>query len=181
VCVPERERNGDRRTLEPMEIVSVNIAAPRTIRWRGRDVLTGIYKAPREGRVAVRTLGLDGDLQADRRVHGGPDKAVYAYPVEHYDYWREWLGVEALPCGAFGENLTTRGFLEDVAFARGRFDAGSASFEVTEPRMPCFKLGLRFGRRDLIRQFAASGRSGFYLRVLREGSVQSGDAIRPLE
>jgi len=156
------------------KIVSVNIARPRELSWRGRRVRTGIYKEPVPGPVAVHRLGLAGDLQADLRFHGGIQKAVYLYPNEHYEFWREELpGVELLP-GAFGENLTTQGLLENDTHIGDRLRVGPVIFEVTEPRSPCFKLALKFGRRDIVKRFLASGRSGFYLAVVQEGKIESG-------
>ena len=161
-----------------MHVVSVNVAEPRTIAWRGREVATGIHKSPRQGAVRVHPLGLEGDLQADKRFHGGPDKAVYAYPAEHYDFWRASLDDPSLPYGAFGENLTIAGVLEADAPPGTRLHIGSVSLVVTGPRTPCFKLGVRLGRRDAVRRFADSGRSGFYLRVAISGALAAGDPIR---
>jgi MOSC domain-containing protein YiiM len=125
----------------------------------------------------VTRLGLEGDAQADHRVHGGPDKAVYAYPSEHYAFWARELPGTALPWGAFGENLTTEGLLEGDVRPGDRFLAGSAELQVTDPRMPCYKLGVRFERDDMVKRFLASGRTGFYLAVVREGEVAAGDPI----
>ncbi len=160
-----------------MKVLSVNVGHPREVTWKGRVVTTGIFKEPVEGRVTMRTLNLDGDGQADLSVHGGPSKAVYLYPVEHYEYWREEIPKMALPRGMFGENLTTEGLLEDAVNIGDRFRIGSAEVMVTEPRMPCYKLGIRFGRDDIIKRFLASRRSGFYFAVLHEGDVGAGDAI----
>jgi len=159
-----------------VKIVSVNVGLPREVVWRGRPVSTGIFKEAVGGRVAVRGHNLEGDRQADLSVHGGPDKAVYAYPSEHYPHWREVLGGE-LPWGAFGENLTTEGWLEDAVCVGDRFQAGSAVLEVSQPRQPCFKLGLRHERPDLPKRFLRAGRPGFYLRVVREGELGAGDAL----
>ncbi len=161
-----------------MKIVSVNVGGPREVQWRGRRVTTSIWKSPVQGRVRVGTLNLKGDEQSDLSVHGGADKAVYAYPVEHYPFWRNELPAIEFPFGAFGENLTIEGLLEADVRIGDRYEIGSAEFQVTQPRMPCFKLGIRFGRDDMIRRFLRSGRSGFYLAVLREGEVESGDAIK---
>ncbi|PYQ51267.1 MAG: MOSC domain-containing protein [Acidobacteria bacterium] len=160
-----------------MELVSVNVGLPREVDWHGRRVRTSIWKAPRPGRVRVERLDLEGDRQADLSVHGGPDKAVYAYPSEHYAYWRKDLPGTDLPWGAFGENLTTAGLLESEVRIGDRLRVGSADFVVTQPRMPCYKLAVRFGRDDMVKRFLASGRSGFYLAVLREGEVGAGDPI----
>jgi len=160
-----------------MELISINVGLPREVDWRGRKVLTSIWKTPVEGRVAVRQLNLAGDQQSDLSVHGGPEKAVYVYPSEHYAYWREELPGVDLPWGAFGENLTTQGLREDSVQIGDRLRIGSADFLVTQPRMPCYKLGIRFGREDMLKRFLQSGRSGFYLAVLREGELGSGDPI----
>jgi MOSC domain-containing protein YiiM len=160
-----------------MKLVSINVGLPREVISRGQAVVTGIFKEPVEGRVMVRALDLDGDRQADLTVHGGPDKAVYAYPSEHYAYWRETLSGMALPFGMFGENFTTQGLLEDSLNLGDRFRIGEAEFGVTQPRMPCYKLGIKFGRDDIVRLFLASGRTGFYFRVLREGQVGAGEEI----
>src|SRR5947207_13180430 len=163
-----------------MHVVSVNVGFPRTVRWKGRDVTTGIFKEPVEGRVPLRRLNLDGDRQADLSVHGGPAKAVYAYPLEHYAFWRDQLG-EELPFGAFGENLTIERLpVEDEAAVGDRFRVGAAELVVTQPRLPCYKLGLRFGRPDMLKRFLASGRTGYYLAVEAEGEVGAGDCIEPL-
>jgi MOSC domain-containing protein YiiM len=146
--------------------------------WHGRSVTTGIYKEPVEGRVALRTLNLDGDRQADLTVHGGEYKAVYCYPVAHYDYWTRELPGRELPMGMFGENFTTDGLVEDATHLGDRFSVGSAEVVVTQPRLPCYKLGVRFGSDDMVRRFLASGRTGFYLAVTREGEVGAGDEIK---
>ena len=160
-----------------MRVVSVNIGLPREIEWQGKLVTTAIFKEPVAGRVALRSLNLDGDRQADLSVHGGREKAVYAYPVEHYRHWRTELADAALPYGAFGENLTTDRLREDAVHVGDRFRVGSAELLVTQPRLPCYKLGIRFGRADMVKRFLASGRTGLYLAVLREGEVGAGDAI----
>lgn len=160
-----------------MKLVSVNVGLPRQVDWRGRRVRTSIWKAPVPGRVRVTPRGLEGDRQSDLRVHGGPDKAVYAYPSEHYEYWSRLLPGTDLAWGAFGENFTTEGLLERDVRIGDRFRAGSAEFLVTDPRMPCYKLGVRFGRDDMVKRFLASGRTGFYLAVRGEGEVAAGDPI----
>ena len=160
-----------------MKLLSVNVGLPREVDWRGRTVRTSIFKAPVSGRVRVGTLNLEGDQQSDLSVHGGRDKAVYVYPSEHYTFWRNELPGTDLPWGAFGENFTTEGVLEDMVHVGDRLRAGSAEFVVTQPRMPCFKLGIRFGRPDMVKRFLQSGRAGFYLAVLREGEVSSGDSL----
>ena len=161
-----------------MKVVSVNVGLPREVLWHGRTVTTGIFKQPVAGRVALRKLNLDGDRQADLSVHGGKDKAVYCYPVEHYDYWRKELPGRELPMGMFGENFTTDGLLEEFVHLGDRFSVGSAEVVVTQPRLPCYKLGIRFQSDDMVRRFLASGRTGFYLAVTREGEVGAGDAIK---
>jgi MOSC domain-containing protein YiiM len=160
-----------------MTIVSVNVGRPKTVAWRDRDVRTSIWKTPVVGRVRLQTLNLDGNRQADLRVHGGPRKAVYVYPSEHYPYWRHQLPGVDLPWGAFGENLTTEGLLEGDVRIGDRVAIGSAELVVTQPRMPCYKLGVRFGDEGMVTRFLASGRSGFYLAVIREGDVAAGDPI----
>jgi MOSC domain-containing protein YiiM/ferredoxin-NADP reductase len=160
-----------------MKIISVNVGLPQTVQWKGKAVSTGIFKAPVSGRIHLRTLNFDGDRQADLSVHGGPDKAVYAYPTEHYAYWHRELRDITLPWGIFGENLTTEGLQEDTLKIGARFRIGSAEVVVTQPRLPCFKLGLRFGRDDMVKRFLASGHQGFYFRVVTEGEVAAGDPI----
>lgn len=160
-----------------MKLISVNVGLPREVEWRGRKVTTSIWKAPTKGRVTVRQLSIDGDKQSDLTAHGGPDKAVYVYPSEHYAFWRSELPDMELTWGAFGENFTTEGLIESEVTIGDRIQIGSAEFQVTQPRMPCFKLGIRFGRDDMIKRFLRSGRTGFYLSVLREGEVGAGDPI----
>jgi MOSC domain-containing protein YiiM len=160
-----------------MKLVSLNTGLPREVQWRGQIVSTGIYKEPVEGRVALRQLNLDGDRQADLTVHGGAHKAVYCYPVAHYDYWKKELPGRELPLAIFGENFTTDGLLEDSVHLGDRFSVGSAETVVTQPRLPCYKLGVRFQSDDMVRRFLASGRTGFYLAVTREGEVGAGDEI----
>ena len=160
-----------------MKIISINVGLPREILWRGRTVRTSIFKAPVSGRVQVKRLNVDGDQQSDLTVHGGAAKAVYAYPSEHYAFWREELPGVALSWGAFGENFTTEGLLEDTIHIGDRLRIGSAEFSVTQPRMPCFKLGIRFDRPDMVKRFLLSGRTGFYLSVSQEGEVTAGDFV----
>lgn len=161
-----------------MKIVSVNVGMPRIVLWHGRPVSTGIFKEPVEGRVALRKLDLDGDRQADLSVHGGEHKAVDCYPHEHYEFWKKELPGRDLPMGVFGENFTTEGLLESDVHLGDRFAVGSAEVVVTQPRQPCYKLGIRFQSDDMVRRFLASGRSGFYLGVTREGEVGAGDEIK---
>jgi MOSC domain-containing protein YiiM len=160
-----------------VKVLSVNVGQPREVVWEGRRILTGIYKDPVAGRVMVRKHSLAGDQQADLSVHGGPAKAVYAYPSEHYPYWKSELPDMELPYGMFGENLTTEGLLESEVRIGDRFRIGSAEVMVTQPRMPCLKLGIKFGRPDILKRFLRSGRSGFYLSIVREGEVGAGDEI----
>ncbi len=159
------------------KLISVNVGVPREVAKRGKTVTTSIFKEPVEGRVMLRRLNLDGDRQSDLTVHGGANKAVYAYAAEHYDYWRKELPHMNLPWGMFGENLTTQGLLDDAVRIGDRFRIGSAEVVVTQPRFPCYKLGVRFGRADMVKRFLASGRTGFYLAVIQEGEVGAGDPI----
>lgn len=163
-----------------MKLISVNVGLPREIIWKKRAVTTGIFKQSVAGRVLVRPHNLDGDRQADLRVHGGPEKAVYAYPSEHYEFWGAELPEADLPPGAFGENLTTAGLTEDDVFIGDRFRIGSSVLMVTQPRQPCFKLAAKFRRDDIIKRFLDSGRSGFYLAVIEAGEVGAGDVIELL-
>ena len=163
-----------------MKLVSVNVGLPREVTWHGKIVTTAIFKQPTEGRVRLRKLNLNGDRQADLTVHGGEHKAVYCYPVEHYAYWKKELPGRDLPMAIFGENFTTEGLLEDSVHLGDRFSVGSAEAIVTQPRLPCYKLGVRFQADDMVKRFLASARIGFYLAVTREGEVGSGDEIKPL-
>ena len=160
--------------------MSLSVGLPREVQWHGRTVTTSIFKQPVAGRIHLRTLNLDGDAQADLSVHGGAHKAVYCYPVEHYEYWRNQLPGQDLPMGSFGENFTTEGLWEDSVHLGDRFSVGTAEVVVAQPRLPCYKLGVRFGSDDMVRRFLASGRSGFYLAVTREGQVAAGDPILPV-
>ena len=177
-----------------MRIVSVNMGLPREVSWHGRMVTTGIFKEPVKGRVALRKLNLDGDRQADLTAHGGEYKAVYCYPLGHYDYWKSELAGRELPMGMFGENFTVdgggkallggqalpggQGLPEEAVHLGDRFSVGTAEVVVTQPRMPCYKLGIRFGSDDMVKRFLASGRTGFYVAVLREGEVGAGDEMK---
>jgi MOSC domain-containing protein YiiM len=160
-----------------VRLVSVNVGLPKEIEWRGKIVRTSIFKTPIDRRVRVTTLNIEGDRQSDLTVHGGADKAVYAYPSEHYAYWRGELPGMDLPWGAFGENLTTEGLLEESVQIGDRLRVGSAEFVVTQPRMPCFKLGVRFDRLDIVKRFLESGRTGFYFAVIGEGEIAAGDFL----
>ena len=167
-------------TIE-MQLLSINVGRPQIVLRDGEPVSTAIFKAPVKGRVKLQTLNLEGDRQADLSVHGGPSKAVYVYPVEHYDYWRAELPEMDLPWAMFGENFTTKGLNESEINIGDKFQIGSAIVMVTEPRMPCYKLGIRFGRSDIIKRFLASERTGFYLSVLQEGEVGAADQIKIIE
>ncbi|MFZ1007247.1 MAG: MOSC domain-containing protein [Candidatus Sulfotelmatobacter sp.] len=160
-----------------MKIISLNVARPRLTAYRGTTISTGIFKKPVSGRIILRSLNLEGDQQADLSVHGGPYKAVYAYPFEHYDYWRRELSGVDLPWGAFGENFTTKGLAEDEIHIGDRFRVGSSTLMVRQPRMPCYKLAAKLQRDDIIERFLRSARSGFYLSVEQEGTVAAGDSI----
>jgi MOSC domain-containing protein YiiM len=165
------------RDMAAMKLISINVGLPREIEWQGKRVRTSIFKVPVMGRVRVATLNLEGDEQSDLTVHGGIDKAVYVYPSEHYSFWRGQLPDTDLPWGSFGENFTTGGLHEDAVHIGDRLRVGSVEFVVTQPRMPCFKLGIRFGRPDMVKRFLQSGRTGFYLAVQREGEVSADDSI----
>ncbi|MEH1765999.1 MOSC domain-containing protein [Nostoc sp.] len=160
-----------------MKLISVNVGLPREVIWKGKAVRTGIFKEPVNSRVMVRELNLDGDRQADLTVHGGVDKAVYVYPFEHYDYWRSELPDTELTFGIFGENFTVTGLKEEELNIGDCFKIGSVELMVTQPRLPCYKLGIRFGRSDMVKRFLASRRTGFYFRVLQEGEVEVGDTL----
>jgi MOSC domain-containing protein YiiM len=160
-----------------MKVVSLNVAVPRTVVWKGHEVRTGIFKEPVEGPVMMRRLNFDGDRQADLTVHGGPDKAVYAYPSEHYPVWKDELPGMVLPWGMFGENLTTEGLSEQEIHIGDKFRIGEAIVIVTQPRTPCYKLALKFQRDDMLKRMLTNGRSGFYFSVVEQSVVQAGDAI----
>jgi MOSC domain-containing protein YiiM len=164
-----------------MKLISVNVGLPRVVMSNGEPVSTGIFKEPVAGRVMLRTLNLDGDRQADLSVHGGPSKAVYVYPSEHYEYWKHELPEMKLPWGMFGENFTSAGLFESELNIGDKFRVGSAVVMVTEPRMPCYKLGIKFGRPDIVKRFLASERTGFYFAVLQESEVGVGDPIELIE
>jgi MOSC domain-containing protein YiiM len=164
-----------------MKLLSVNVGLPREIEWKGKIVRTSIFKKPVVGRVPVSRLNVEGDQQSDLTVHGGVDKAVYAYPSEHYSFWRRELSGMDLGLGVFGENFTTEGLLEETLHIGDRLGVGSAKFVVTQPRMPCFKLGIRFNRSDMVKRFLQSGRTGFYFAVIKEGEVAAGDSIELIE
>ena len=164
-----------------MKVLSVNVGLPRKVLFNGQIINTAIFKDPVKGPIMLRKLNLDGDRQADLTVHGGIDKAVYSYPVEHYDYWRKQFPDTDLKWGMFGENFTTEGLLEDAVNVGDQFQIGSAKIVATQPRMPCYKLGVRFGRMDVIRRFMTSGRPGIYFKILKEGEVKTGDKIKNIK
>ena len=163
-----------------MKIVSLNVGLPREVQWHGQAVTTGIFKSPTAARIRLRKLNFDGDRQADLTVHGGEYKAVYCYPAEHYAYWKKKLPGRDLPFGSFGENLTTEGLLEENVRVGDRFTINDAEVVVTQPRLPCFKLGIRFQADDMVKKFLASRRIGFYVAVTREGEVAAFDEIIPV-
>ena len=163
-----------------MRVLSVNCGLPREVDWHGQRVTTSIYKEPVDGRVALRKLNLDGDRQSDLTVHGGEYKAVYCYPIEHYGYWKAELPGKALPMGVFGENFTVEA-LDESIHVGDTFAIGSTEVVVTQPRLPCYKLGIRFGMDDMVKRLLASGRTGFYLSVRREGDVAADDEITLIE
>ncbi len=160
-----------------MRIVALSVSKPKIVHFKGRDVSTGIFKVPVQGPCMVRMTNIDGDGQADLTVHGGPDKAVYAFPFEHYPYYQEQFGQEPFECGQFGENLTTEGMLESDVRIGDRYRVGEVVFEVSQPRSPCFKFAIKMGSPDAIKACLTSGKTGFYFRVLNEGMIQSGDTI----
>jgi MOSC domain-containing protein YiiM len=160
-----------------MKLISINVAEPQTVSHRGRPVETGIFKKPVSGPVRVGTLNLEGDRQADLSVHGGPNKAVYAYSWQNVEYWRKRLGRDDLVAGTFGENLTVEELLETDVAIGDEFEIGTARFQISQPRLPCFKLGIAIGSPGFPKVFQRSGRTGFYLRVLREGIITAGDPI----
>ena len=164
-----------------MNLLSVNVGLPREIEWKGKIVRTSIFKAPVTGRVRVAKLNVEGDQQSDLTVHGGLDKEVYAYASKHYSFGHQELPGVDLPQGVFGENFTTSGLLEETFYIGDRLRIGSAEFVVTQPRMPCFKLGIRFNRPDMVKRFLQSGRTGFYFAVINEGEVAAGDSIELIE
>ena len=160
-----------------MWILSLNVAKPRIVQYKGMDVATGIYKTSVEGPRKVSTLRIEGDEQADLRSHGGVDKAVYAFAHENYSFYEKFLGVKNFGFGQFGENLTTEGMLENEVRIGDRYRINDVLLEVSQPRSPCFKLGIKMGTPNALKACITSGKTGFYLRVLREGEIQSGDAV----
>jgi MOSC domain-containing protein YiiM len=163
-----------------MKLISLNVARPRLVVYKGATISTGIFKEPVTGPLQLSSLNLDGDRQADLSVHGGPHKAVYAYPSEHYSSWRLELPGMDLPWGMFGENFTTSGLREDEVHVGDRFQIGSATVMVRQPRVPCYKLAVKFQRDDILERFLRSGRSGFYFSVEHEGRLASSDSFELL-
>lgn len=163
-----------------MKLIAISVGQPREIVWKNRIVTTGIFKEPVVGRVKVDRLNIAGDRQADLTVHGGVDKAIYVYPSEHYEFWRGELPETALSWGAFGENLTVEGLFEDRVNIGDRFRIGTIEVMVTQPRMPCYKLAVKFDRDDIIKRFTVNRRPGFYLSVLKEGDIGAGDEIEAI-
>ena len=161
-----------------MKLISLNVGIPRQVTYKSELVTTGIFKEPIHHRTKLRKLNLDGDKQADLTVHGGLNKAVYSYPAEHYGYWQKELPGMYLSWGMFGENFTTEGLFEDNVNIGDQFQIGSAIVIATQPRMPCYKLGVKFGRMDIVKRFLASGLTGIYFKVLQEGDVGAGDVIK---
>lgn len=161
-----------------MKLFSLNVGLPREVTWHGRPVTTGIFKDPVTTRIALRTLNLDGDRQADLNVHGGPYKAVYCYPIAHYEYWKQELPERDLPMGSFGENFTLESPFEDSVYLGDRFSIGTAEVVVTQPRLPCYKLGIKFNDDEMVKRFFAARRTGYYLAVTREGEVGVGDDMK---
>jgi MOSC domain-containing protein YiiM len=163
-----------------MKLISVSVGQPREVIWKNRVVTTGIFKEAVAGRVKVNHLNIEGDRQADLTVHGGVDKAIYAYPSEHYKFWRGELPEATLRWGAFGENLTVEGLFEDRVNIGDQFRIGTIEVMVTQPRMPCYKLAVKFDRDDIIKRFTVNRRPGFYFAVLKEGQIGAGDEIEAI-
>lgn len=164
-----------------MKIVSLNVGMPQKFEWQGKEIFSGILKKPVTTPLQLSSLNFEGDKQADLKVHGGRDKAVYGYPAEHYDFWRDELKLTDLEWGAFGENLTLRGLLETEVQIGDRYRMGTAEIVVSQPRMPCTKLEMRLKRPGFCKRFLETRMSGFYFSVAREGIVSVGDEIKLLE
>jgi MOSC domain-containing protein YiiM len=179
MSVPEVDVSGASRAGRPARVVSVNVGTPRVVDWFGRRVTTAIWKEPVAGRVAVAGVNVDGDDQADRRVHGGPAMAVYAYAAEDYAWWSDRLGSSLAP-GTFGENLTLEGVDLHSCAVGETWEVGTAQLRITQPRFPCFKLGIRMGDAGFVERFAAARRFGAYLTIEGPGSVAAGDGVRRL-
>lgn len=168
-------------SLCALKLLSLNVGLPTQVTFEGQLITTGIFKEPIPGRIRLRKLNLEGDKQADLTVHGGADKAIYAYAEEHYSYWRKEFHGMSLPWGMFGENFTTQGMFEEMVNIGDQFQVGTATVVATQPRMPCYKLGVKFGRMDIIKRFLASGLTGIYFKVLNEGELEKGDEIKPIK
>jgi MOSC domain-containing protein YiiM len=164
-----------------MKVLSVNVGLPRKVLFNGQIITTAIFKDPVKGPIMLRKINLDGDKQADLTVHGGVDKAVYSYPSEHYNYWRKQYPNIDIIWGMFGENFTTEGLMEDTVNIGDQIKIGSAKLVATQPRMPCYKLGVRFGIMEIIKRFLSSGRPGIYFKVLKQGEVKTDDEIEIIE
>ncbi len=162
------------------KILTVCVGKPKTVIFNGHQIFTGIFKSPTQDKLLVRKLNIDGDEQADLTVHGGPDKAIYTYASEHYPWWQTKLPDYDFSHGNFGENLTTEGLLENEVFIGDEYLVGTAVLRVAQPRLPCYKLGVKFGRNDVIKMFMQSGRSGIYFKVIEEGELAAGDTIKYL-
>lgn len=165
-----------------MKLISVNVSEPKPIEYRGKTIHTGIFKRPVSGSVMLREMNIDGDGQGDLKVHGGTYKAIYGYPIEHYSHWKQVLKRDDLTFGQFGENLTVEGMLEEEVHIGDVFQIGSdVKLQITQPRVPCFKLGYKMGMPEFPKQFLESRRVGFYFRVLEEGEITAGDTISQVE
>ena len=164
-----------------MKLLSVNVSKPKPIQYSGKTIRTGIFKEPVSGTVMLREKNIDGDGQGDLRVHGGTYKAIYGYPFEHYAYWQQELHRDDLAYGQFGENLTVEGLLEAAVHIGDIFQIGAVKLQITQPRVPCFKLAYKMGLPEFPKQFLESRRVGFYFRVLEEGEITAGDAITRIE
>ena len=160
-----------------MKVLSVNVGSLQKMIRNGKKIQTGIFKKSTEGPINVKQLGLEGDQQANKKLHGGIDKAICVYPSEYYNLWKEELGKPDLSFGDFGENLTTVGLLEDDIYVGDRLRIGSVEVVVTQPREPCITLNVRLGRKDVSALIRKSGRSGFYFSVEKEGIIKNGDSI----
>ncbi len=161
-----------------MKLLSINVSLPVTVNSRGKDISTGIYKEPVDGPVTVRALNLDGDQQVDLKNHGGEFKAVYAYSYDHYPYWEALLNLDKMPMGQFGENLTISALDESKSCIGDRIKIGGTVLAITQPRVPCFKLGIRFDNPDMPKMLIKSAYTGFYLKVLKEGAIEAGDEVQ---
>ena len=160
-----------------MKVLSINISEPKKITFNGKELITSIYKMPVEREVNVNQLGIEGDRQADLQVHGGYDKAVYAYSHKHYNHWSSILKEEFVDFGLVGENLTIEDFNEKDVFIGDEYKIGSVILQVSQPRIPCYKVGIKMNNRDFPRTFSQSGLLGAYMRVIKEGAMSKGDVV----